>query len=364
MNSTSDDSAESGPQGAITAWIPLSATTLNQFRQDAPLYAVVGVYALIAWLLSLYLGDGQKYRPFQYIISWTAISILILTIMGAARATWFNPSRPLSSFVSLGKRHWNLHFVRRFPLILATGTFYGVFTSVKNMLPDMHPFIWDPVLAAIDYRMLGNHDGWRLVASIIPDGFLLRAMDAIYGWGWLALVMSLSAYVAISPAMQRHRRQFFLAFFSSWIFAGNILACAFMSGGPSFYAKFTGDNLRFASLLQSVSGTGAAAIQDYLWNIYIGGSSFLGAGISAFPSVHMVSMALVTLLFKKVNMYLFWVGIFLTILMELGSVRLGWHYVSDGVAGIAIAVIIWRLTRLTERSTGHRKAAPGIITRL
>jgi len=353
MNSTSNESVEPDSKKMAAALMPLSRATLTQVRQDAPLYALVGAYALVAWILSLYLGESQRYRPFQYVMLWMILSILVLAVTSAARAFWINPGRPLSSFVSMGKKHWNRDFLQRLPVILVTGTFYGVFTSVKNMLPDIHPFSWDPTLAAIDYKMLGDHDGWSLAAAIIPDGLPLKIIDIIYSRGWLIIVMSLSAYVAASPTMRRYCRQYFLTFFISWIFAGNILACIFMSGGPCFYAEFVGDHLRFAGLMQSISGTGSAAVQDYLWNTHVNGWNNLGAGISAFPSVHMVSMTLVTLLLRKMSVRLCWVGIFLTIAMELGSVRLGWHYVSDGLVGIAIAVMIWRFIQMVERSVGR-----------
>jgi len=187
--------------------MPLSWTALGQFRQDAPLYAVVGVYALAAWTLSLYLGDVQKYKPFQYVLLWMVASTLILAVIGVVRAFRNDPGRPVSSFVSLVKKHWNRDFLQRLPIILAVGVFYGVFTSVKVMLPDIHPVNWDPHLAAIDYELLGNRDGWRLVAAIIPDGLPLEIMDFIYSRAWFVLIMSFGAYVATAPAMRHQCRQ-------------------------------------------------------------------------------------------------------------------------------------------------------------
>ena len=89
--------------------------------------------------------------------------------------------------------------------------------------------------------------------------------------------------------------------------------------------------------------------QSYLWQAYVSRQGGLAVGISAFPSVHLVSTAIVALLLTKINARLLWPGIVLTALMEIGSVRLGWHYVSDGLAGIAIAILVWHLVEVAER---------------
>ena len=346
MDGIPEETTVPSRQPITAAW---TLASLSEVRRDMPMYAVVGVYAVFSWIFAIHLGDSQKYHPFQYVPIWTASSVALLTLIWAARAIWINPGRPFSVFASLMKRQWHQGFVQRLPLILVMGVFYGVFTSVKNMLPDIHPFTWDPALAAIDQRLLGDHDGWAMVAAIIPDGFPLRAMSIFYGWGWLVLVLGFSAYASVAPELRHLRRQFLLTLYLSWIVAGNILACLFMSGGPCFYAKLTGDHLRFAELLHSISGTESAATQDYLWTIYVHGWSYLGAGISAFPSVHIVSMALITLLLKSMGKWPFFLGVVVTILMELGSVRLGWHYAIDGIAAIIIAAVTWYIVQYVER---------------
>lgn len=317
------------------------------------MYAVVGVYAVICWMLSVYLGEYRKYHPFQYVLSWAALNITLLMLIWAARAIWADPRLPFSSFVSLAKQEWHQGLAQRLPLIFVTGIFLGVFTSAKSILSDIHPFAWDPALAEVDYRIFGGHDGWKIAAAIVPDGLPLRLMDMFYSNGWAILILSFNAYASLASDLRHLRQRFSLAFYFSWIMAGNILACIFMSGGPCFYAKLVG-NPRFSGLIQSISATEAAEVQNYLWTIYLNHKASLGAGISAFPSVHMVSITLIMLLMKSMGRAPFLIGLALTALMELGSVRLGWHYAIDGFTGIAIAAGIWYFVQFTEKSFARR----------
>jgi len=357
VSDISNESVEAGqPASSLAAPSGRLLDGLDEIRQDGIVYFVMGCYALMIWALSIYLNNAQKYRPFQYILGWALLSLLFLATIWAVRATRIDSRRPFSAFLAIVRRHWQRGLIWRLPLILATAIFYGTFTSAKNMLPDIHPFTWDATLAAIDYQMLGGHDGWKLVASVIPDGVPLQILDMIYTKVWLFLMLGLCAYVSLSSDFRHLRTRFLLAFSLGWVVAGNILAGFFMSGGPCFYAHFTRDNLRFAELLHSVASTGSAAEQNYLWSAYLSGQGWLAGGISAFPSVHLVTIVVLTLLLKKMDIRLFWVGVILTVLMEIGSVRLGWHYVTDGLVGIAVGVFAWYLAGVVSGTSSRGEA--------
>ena len=320
---------------------------MKGLASDAPISLLVCAYALVVWALSCFLGDVQKFHPLQYLWGWVLASSVYLITIWALRAIWINPKRPFTAFVAVGRRHWDQGIASRLALIFVMAIFYGVFTSAKNMLPDMHPFSWDPLLASIDYRLLSHHDGWRLAARLIPNGLPLLLLTFVYGNIWGFLMLGFSAYATLSspPELRRH---FLLAFILGWIIAGNILAGLFLSGGPNFYGEITGDHARFLELSRSISGTWAAAERDYLWSAYANHEVWLASGISAFPSIHLVTITLITLLLGRIDTRLFWLGAGLTGLMEIGSVRLGWHYVTDGLAGITIAVIAWYLAGLAS----------------
>ena len=69
----------------------------------------------------------------------------------------------------------------------------------------------------------------------------------------------------------------------------------------------------------------------------------VGGGISAFPSMHVAIAAWLALVLKDRGAprlgQAYLIGVFAC------SIILGWHYVLDGVAGIAIAILADRLAR-------------------
>jgi hypothetical protein len=90
-------------------------------------------------------------------------------------------------------------------------------------------------------------------------------------------------------------------------------------------------------------------MSDMLWSAYTTHSTDVGNGISAAPSLHVAIAAWTALALRKKLMWLYVAAIW------VASVHLGWHYVFDGLAGIAGALVIWRFAP---------KLAPGNLGRL
>ncbi len=73
------------------------------------------------------------------------------------------------------------------------------------------------------------------------------------------------------------------------------------------------------------------------------GTTKLGVGISAMPSMH-VSMAYFGFLLAMHYGGKRWLKILtaaFTVATLLGSIHIGWHYLSDGIVGIILITIIW-----------------------
>ena len=132
--------------------------------------------------------------------------------------------------------------------------------------------------------------------------------------------------------------------------ASAILQYALPSAGPIFYERL-GFGDRFADL---PSRPWATITADYLWANYLDNGSRVGAGISAFPSLHVAGAAWVATGatgFSRKLAPLAW-AYFVLILM--GSVFLGWHYALDDIAGLVIALIMYRLVSIRPaRNAGH-----------
>lgn len=95
----------------------------------------------------------------------------------------------------------------------------------------------------------------------------------------------------------------------------------------------------------------ALQVQDTLWQDYAQHSGTNALSISAMPSMHVASSVLLALLGWRLNRA---AGIALTafaVLIQVGSVHLGWHYAIDGYAGALGAWLIWTLCgKLVQRS--------------
>jgi len=223
-------------------------------------------------------------------------------------------------------------------LLTVIGVFYGTFTSAKNMLPDISHSHWDMALAKADRAIHGGADPLTYLAGI--NGSPLAILDIFYSSVWHVLVMGLTSLIALSKAHERLRQRFLLAYFMCWVLVGNIGAAIFYSGGPCFYELFTGDQSRFSNLAKS-SPAITVAEQSYLRESFRAGNVDIGTGISAFPSMHVAAATMIALLLGAIDRRLGWLGFIFVALIEIASVRLGWHYAIDGYVGICSALIVW-----------------------
>jgi hypothetical protein len=340
---------ETDAVGARFSWraaTPYLAAIRTELKSDRLLYIFVGSYVVAVGIAAFLIGDGGKFRPFLYVLATLSISssslVLVLAPFAAlaiAIAIRRNRSAPFSELLRTIKPVIGPRVFTGTLLLTATGVFYGAFTSAKNMLPDLFHYHWDVQLAKAD-RLIG--------AGVDPSAYLmgihgseLTALNFVYGGVWHILVFGLTALLALSKSHDRVRQQFLMALLMCWIVAGNILAALFYSGGPCFYDLFTGDSTRFSNLTTSIAPTITLAEQSYLRDLFKAGEVGVGTGIAAFPSMHVTAATIVAFLLRSIDRRLTWLGIAFVAFIEIGSVRLGWHYAIDGYVGICCAVIVW-----------------------
>ena len=63
------------------------------------------------------------------------------------------------------------------------------------------------------------------------------------------------------------------------------------------------------------------------------------------PSIHLAMAMLFVLLAFEVRKWLGWLFVGYAVIMQIGSVILGWHYAVDGYAGIILAYLIWYIVK-------------------
>jgi hypothetical protein len=223
---------------------------------------------------------------------------------------------------------------------------------MKQMLTDIVPFYADPFLASFDSFMHGR-DAWRLTAAAMPLP-LMSLLEGLYLGCWGAALLVATACSLFAPKLRHVRAQYVWTFLIIWPLLGNVVAAAGMSAGPVFYQHVTGDT-RFADLIAYLAQhSNQAWVQDFLWSSYSGMQpGVAGAGISAFPSMHVASATLCALLASRTHRWIARSALVYCAVILFGSVHLGWHYAVDGYFSLLATVVVWRLVGTVLESSSR-----------
>lgn len=252
-----------------------------------------------------------------------------------------------AKFLSLQKLVEKLApMVLAFLLIAAFGTY-------KSLITKIQPFYLDGFLSDLDRALLGT-DPWRITHSFFgPLG--TTALELAYRLWFVELSLSL-LYFSIFAGAELKRR-FFLAYFLLWSVMGFVMATALSSAGPCFLGLIHHPYAdRYAGLFPLLkSAPVTLAGQQLLAAAYTDGKQGAFLGISAMPSLHVAFAALVAAAAGRINRaiqistWAFWAAI------VIGSVHLGYHYLSDSIVGTLGAVLIWISTRRSAASRWIRQ---------
>jgi hypothetical protein len=234
------------------------------------------------------------------------------------------------------------------PVVLLTGPFFSTFTSLKLMIPDLHPFAWDATFARWDAAVHGGVQPWRILQPLLGFPPATTVMNILY-YLWFALLYGGLIWQLLAFRDRTLRDRFLLSFVSVWILLGTVGAIALSSAGPCFYGRLVAGENPYADLMnylrvaQEVSPVWVLDTQQKLWTEYVTGQRVLGAGISAMPSLHIGISWLLALVGWRVRRWLGAALSFYCLVLLVSSVHLAWHYAIDGYAAIIATTIIWRV---------------------
>jgi hypothetical protein len=228
------------------------------------------------------------------------------------------------------------------PAALVLPIFFSFFTSIKSSINSVIPFYADPFLANADRLLMGT-DAWRFLQPLIGFPAITFALGFIYNL-WFIVTIATLFWVTFSIRDLRLRTQYLVAFVLVWAILGNAIALLFSSVGPCFYEVFYGLP-RYADLMAYLH----AANHDFpIWSlssqVYLlkaNNGLQLGAGISAFPSMHIAAVMLNVMLCRHFQWPWQIASILFLVLILIGSVQLGWHYAVDGYFSIIAVPAIW-----------------------
>jgi hypothetical protein len=302
-------------------------------------WAALGAIGIWPFELSAYVANFALFlAAWAFIASFDALFQL-------ARA-W--PDRPIAFLWKGGffARHRN-RLGESWPILLASVMFMPTFSRMKSAIPHFNEYAWDPYFIKLD-QILHGQDAWLLLQPLLGVPVITSAVSLLYQV-WILLIYAGTIYFALYVGDRRLRCRYFAAYFSIWLVNGVVLAIAFASVGPCFAEPILGidqfipqmEYLRSASTHYPVP---SLDVQQALIDWYAAGSSGLGRGISAMPSMH---VALAFLFFLAVQRQNKWAGMFFlgyAIVILIGSVHLAYHYAVDGYLSIAVTSVVWILS--------------------
>jgi len=316
---------------------------LGRAKADAWIYLTVLAYSAIIAVLSIYMGRPIDAIGRVYLGPWQTVLALALAVyLAQAALVSVRSGTPWQSFRERLRHLVSPRIVFGTCLFMLLGSFLGTFTVAKTLLEVISPFTWDIALADLDEGLHGG-DPWRLFPA--HHGFT-RFIQWLYTPGWLLLLCGVSLYFCFTRD-DVARRRYIGAFLFCWIFLGNVMALQFHSAGPVFYSHSVQQS-RFAPMLDYLEFSrdlpfSSVNISDHLWAMHARDEVSQGTGISAFPSLHLAMATLWFLALRKVHALMGWVLSANVLLIQIGSVHLGWHYAIDGYFSIIATLLFWKL---------------------
>jgi hypothetical protein len=230
----------------------------------------------------------------------------------------------------------------------------SAFLPLKYAIPAEVPFWLDrPIVDA--ERWLFGADPWRLLDALL--GWAVVPLDWLYGC-WLP-VQSVILFLLILSRPTPAKSRALIAYSLAWFILGAVAAVLLSSVGPIFYDRLYGGSA-FAPLAETLRARGAwLAIgeSDRMWAAFAGGDPGLVAGISAVPSIHVAISLWIFLMARTIVPRAALPAFFYFVLIWIGSVQLGWHYASDGLAGALGMLAVWQLARVIQNRRGASDAA-------
>jgi PAP2 superfamily len=227
-------------------------------------------------------------------------------------------------------------------LLIATmlvGFGASLFLPLKYAIPRQVPF-WLDVPLAVGERQLFGTDPWRIADHAF--GWALVPVDRLYAL-WLPVQsLVLFSVLLLPPSASKSRA--LIAYSLAWFLLGVVGAVLCSSVGPVFYDRLLGGH-QFAALHERLA-TGAWMVRgeaDAMWASFASGRPGLVAGISAMPSLHVAISFWIWLTARGLAPRAAPAALAYAVFVWIASVQLGWHYISDGLAGLLGMLAVWWL---------------------
>ena len=239
------------------------------------------------------------------------------------------------------------HFLNRvnlfefFRILAALKIVMTIYCTIKQAIPIINPALYDDILWKIDKFIHFGFSPTLLSLKLFSATAITSFIDSTYIIWYFFKIPFLIIFIWFVD--QEKRNHFFSAYFLLWM-AGGLLAVLFPSVGPVY---------KYPDLFAGLNIPHASALQKQLWTHYNGilhhpenFRTFVYEGVAAFPSLHVAVIALFCIFSRELNKTLFIFMLCYTLIVQTGSVHLGWHYAVDGYFGMLLAFFCYFVTGL------------------
>lgn len=237
---------------------------------------------------------------------------------------------------------------------LIVGAALVIFTYgwIKLVVPLYHPTLYDQALWDLDQALFFGLSPSVFFLDLFGSANLLRAADWSYANIFFASTLLAGAYFFSEPS-RRVRVAFANGYAVLWI-TGAWLYLLVPSVGPAY--RFPDIWMVHGQTLRVTQTFQALLMRNYQNVIRVASGEPAGAihiafGIGAFPSLHVAFQTYVFLWMRRLwtaGQVLF--GVFVLVIF-LGSMITGWHYMIDGLAGLLLGWACYALPARRARLT-------------
>ncbi len=357
--------------GGVSQFCSASLGSIGRtFRAHIPLYACAGLFVCATFATVSVFNLPMHFSTSLTFINYIGMFLVIVLPFSAMirlftlyREGCQTPLLGLAQFFAGSllddERPGNV-----FHSVLAFTPLMVSFADLKEQIPNIVPFSWDRTFMQWDRALGLGMLPWRWMQPLVGHPVITTVLNFNYDL-WFVLMFGCLFWQAFAARGSVLRMQFLLAFAFAWFVGGNVLAVVFSSAGPCFYGHLHQHN-PYAAQMAYLRATNqhwpiwSLHVQDLLWQAHVKGAGSV-SGISAMPSMHVMSSVLMTLLAWRTNK---WLGVWFTAfttLIVIGSVALAWHYAVDSIGAIALAFAFWAIAGAVARAAlnhaGARKAA-------
>jgi hypothetical protein len=275
----------------------------------------VGLMSIIAMITLLILRRTRPSREIRELLLWTLRSLLLLALV------------------------MPVHFL------------------LKSFIHLINPRVWDLQLFRIDNLLLFGYSPSIFFTHLFQNEALLGALDIVYSGIYYVLLVSHVGLLMILPSKQ-NRKAFVASYSSMWI-VGMLLYLAFPSWGPVFVRSDLFEQcLAFMPRTVMVQSVLYEEISSLVRNPL--GSRVIRFGcVAAFPSLHLSIVTLFALASRTVARRWFRINLVVGVLMFIGSIVTGYHYMIDSVAGVVLGMGLWFGWRYLYRNDAPLLPASG-----